>query len=505
MLGLALFGLAVLIRLPGLGRSLFYDERFTANHFTGSFLAAVLTQKQANNHPLASLLAWLATELLGRGDALALRAPSVLVGALAVVATGWLAGRRASAVVAVLAGLLALVHPAHVGFSQEVRGYALVLLFAPLATRLALDVLEGEARAVGLLAISVGLGVWAHATFLVLVLGLAVYLLFCKSVVPSDRRRGLAGVVGGAVMGLALLTPTLSHLGKFAEGHAGLSGESGGLPTPARLAAVVEMLSVADARLGAFVPLAVALGTLVGLAVVGSRRVARTRTSATVTATVSASDSHSDSVTVSLPPPRLEAAILTVLATTLAAWLAARPLFYARFFAFLLPLAIVLAARGAAVLARLLTGGREPRGLVLLCGAPLVLGWALATKERAGWETQPTGPALAFADEEAGGREGVQVVGVGWDLWPPTGGHFPQNGDARGLCSGLLFASKWQEGSHASKPPTVIVELFPERRLELCPNDGTTLADWERLYHVRDEVIREFPGLYSNVLVHRVR
>ena len=500
-LGLALFLAAIVVRLPGLGRSLFYDELFTAKTFVDSLPHALLTQKQANNHPLCSVLAWVSTQLLGRDDALALRAPSVLVGALAVVATAWLAGRRSSPVVAAVAGLLALVHPAHVGFSQEVRGYALLLLFAPLAVRLALDVLEGERRAVGVLAVSVAFGVWAHATFGVLALGLAAYLFFCKGVDSRDRRQALAGVVGGALLGVLLLAPTLSHLGKFAESNVGLTGESGGVPTLARLGAVAEMLSVGDARLGAVWPLGLALGTLALLGFAAKNRDARGGSR-----------------------PSVEGAIGWILATTALVWLAARPLFYARFFAFLLPLVIVLAARGAAVLAGRLTalvpereddvgtaktprsprkpflaplaswrfaslfrasdgGKKEKRTLVLFCAAPLVVGWALATGERAGWETQPTSAARELAERRAGPF--VTWLGPGGDLlWRPWPYHVPR--------PPLLSVEEFLRTQTLA-----YVETFPDRV------DDPTRAQLTKVRESMDELyVEEFPGLYSSVRVH---
>ena len=495
-LGVALFAAAILARLPGLGRSLFYDELFTTRYFTDSLAHAVFSQKQANNHPLCSLLAWAFSTLVGRDDALALRVPSVFVGALAVVATAWLAGRRSTRAVAALAGAFALVHPAHVGFSQEVRGYALVLLFAPLAVRLALDVLEGERRFVGMLAACVALGLWAHATFGVVVVGLAGYLLFCKGAASADRRRALAGVGGGLAFGAVLLAPTLSHLGKFAASNTSLGDAAGGFPTLERLGAVGEMLTVGDARLGPFWLLAVGVGTL---AVVGN------------VASIRAGD-------------RVGSAIDCVFGATAIVWVVARPLFYARFFAFLLPLVLVLAARGAGeVAARILRGSKKTsvrfsisakgpaegelpwnkkRTLVFFVGGPLVLAWALATGERAGWETQPTKPAVEFAVGR--GAKWIGPVGLGSNLVHVDGGT---------MQTWLRAQQTWVRAqdleTFVGAPRTMTatdvgacLELFPERHDVAALSELRVLKGAEDLEEFET---RDFPGLYSNVRVHLLR
>src|SRR5207245_2223025 len=93
-LALALGLGAIAVRLPGLGRSLWYDELFTLRHFADSFGHAFASQRQANNHPLASILAWAASRVAGRADPEVLRAGSVLASALGVVALAWLVRRR---------------------------------------------------------------------------------------------------------------------------------------------------------------------------------------------------------------------------------------------------------------------------------------------------------------------------------------------------------------------------------------------------------------------------
>jgi hypothetical protein len=252
-----------------------------------------------------------------------------------------------------------------------------------------------------------------------------------------NRRIMLSGTVAlglGLALGLGFLAPTLSHLGRFAGSNVNLGDATGGLPTGERVLALLEMLSVGDRRLAPVFPLALALGTLVAVGVASARS-------------------------------RVGGASLCVFGTTALLWIAARPLFHARFFAFLLPLAIVLAAHGAAELARR-TPWQKKRTYVFLVAAPLAAGWLWATCERSSWETQPVKQALAFARERS---TNVAVVGLGSNLVEQA-----------------WVTSHWE-------PVRAVVELFPER------------ADWTGVPGSYELETRDFPGLYSDVRVHLLR
>ena len=92
--------LAFFARIPGLGRSLWYDELFTLARFAGSPADALGTQVAANNHPPASLLAW-AVALFTESDLL-LRLPFAVAGALGAAALAWAVESRSDKVAAVL-------------------------------------------------------------------------------------------------------------------------------------------------------------------------------------------------------------------------------------------------------------------------------------------------------------------------------------------------------------------------------------------------------------------
>lgn len=337
------FLLAALVRLPGLGRSLWYDELFTVRHFTDSLQHALFAQRHANNHPLASVLALLARCF--SDDPRVLRAPFVLLGALSVLATGWLAqitlpraageGRGGGSLPAAgVAALLAALHPAHVAYSQEVRGYAALLLLAPLVTGLALS----KRRPV-LLAVTVALGLLAHLSLFVLVVALAAFLAHERA------HRTLAALAVGSLAALAAYAPTLSHLGALAAREP--SGPDG-------LSRTLALFATDDGRL-----LTPWLGApLFALAALGALRA-----------------------------PRLAAVVWAAFLIFLVGVACFHPVFHARFALSLLPLVLALAGHGATVLAR----GRK----AVLVAAPFALVLAVATARRARWETEPVGPALA--------------------------------------------------------------------------------------------------------------
>jgi hypothetical protein len=338
----AIFFVALLVRVPGLARSLWYDELFTLRHFADSPAHALLEQKHANNHPLASLVAFFARQV--SEDPRALRLPFVVLASLGVLATARLGRTRGAALAA---ALLAVFHPSLVAYAQEVRGYAPLLLLGPLVTVLAL-----EGRRTWLLAVSVALGLLAHATLGALVAALALLAL---------RERAwetLKGLAVGAALGLAIGAPTLP-VRFVAHGPSGPDG----------IADVAVLLGTNDARLlhPAFA------APLLLLALVGTGRARRL------------------------------ALVTAVTALLLALPILLRAPFHARFALVLLPLIIGLAGEGAA---RLVEGRRA-----LLVAAPVALLLAIATVERARWETEPIGPALASVP---GGR--FEFTGLGADL-----------------------------------------------------------------------------------------
>lgn len=135
---LSLFALAVAIRWPLMGQSLWYDEMYTLIHYTSApWHEIVAGQYSPNNHILFTVLAKLLSP--DGGDVVDLtfwiRLPSLIAGAHAAVALGWPVWRSRPHHAALIA-LIATVHPWLVSFSGWARGYALMMLLAILSTNL---------------------------------------------------------------------------------------------------------------------------------------------------------------------------------------------------------------------------------------------------------------------------------------------------------------------------------------------------------------------------------
>lgn len=130
--------LALVVRWPGVGQSLWYDEMYTLLHYVGQpWERIVAGEYTPNNHVLFSLIAkLLVPENRGIGEiAAAMRVPSLVAGALLPVALGW-PMRRSHPAMALAVALVAAVHPWSVSLSGWARGYSLLLLLCVVSTGL---------------------------------------------------------------------------------------------------------------------------------------------------------------------------------------------------------------------------------------------------------------------------------------------------------------------------------------------------------------------------------
>lgn len=183
---------ALALRLPGhLGSGLWFDEIRTLVEVGRAPLAAVVTDFASDNHhPLYSLCAWLSLHALGE-SAWALRLPAVLFGALSVGAFHLYAARVVRRGEALFATALLATSYHHVWFSQNARGYTMLLFFT-LAATLAFDRLVevGDRRAVAPYAGALALAIYTHLSAVFLVLGHLAAL--------AARRRAIADSTAAA-------------------------------------------------------------------------------------------------------------------------------------------------------------------------------------------------------------------------------------------------------------------------------------------------------------------
>jgi len=151
----SLIALAALLRLPRLGRSLWFDEVFYSTHerfATWSQLVDSLRTSIAAPLYRTLLFAWVS--LFGDGDVV-VRLPSVFFGLGSIALACGIARRRFGAETALGVGLWLSFSPAHVWYSQEGTPYAMALCLT-LAAVAAGDRIADE-PSVGRLTVFVGL------------------------------------------------------------------------------------------------------------------------------------------------------------------------------------------------------------------------------------------------------------------------------------------------------------------------------------------------------------
>lgn len=157
---------AVLLRLPGLGRSLEHDEVFTVAQFASlPWLQIPYAYEAPNNHIFHSLLVKGAIAVLGSGQAQAsewiVRLPALLAGIGGIAALYGLARLLGGGWPALWAALWLALHPVHMQFSQQARGYTLLMALGTCCALGAVWALRGRGSGWYLAAISGFLAVWS--------------------------------------------------------------------------------------------------------------------------------------------------------------------------------------------------------------------------------------------------------------------------------------------------------------------------------------------------------
>ena len=162
---IGLLALAGALRFIGLNGDLWMDEVFTLVNYVQPGLGTVVGDfTDDNQHALYSLSSWLTIRLLGETP-VALRLPALLFGLASIWATIRLGRRHIGIRQAWLAAILLAVSYHHIWFSQNARGYTILLCATLLATDLFLRALEsGSARVWIAYAVTLAFGMWAHLT-----------------------------------------------------------------------------------------------------------------------------------------------------------------------------------------------------------------------------------------------------------------------------------------------------------------------------------------------------
>ncbi len=257
------------VRLLGIqGESVWMDEAIAIHHAAASTFGEVLATKDC--HPPAYFaLLWLWTRSFGDAE-LTMRLLSVLLGT-ATVAVVWHAGRRIfDEKTGLLAATFMALLPYHIGWSQQIRPYALLTLGSIGSCYLCIAVLRRPhlANWIGYVAVTL-LTLYTHFYAVLLLVG-QVLLVGWFTFADSGRRRSvraLAGALLTILLALALWYPNFvaNVTGRLVQGDSGSYLDSRGASL-VDLAKPIAGIFVADTPLPmwlAAVGMAVVLGMVV--------------------------------------------------------------------------------------------------------------------------------------------------------------------------------------------------------------------------------------------------
>lgn len=217
----AILAIAAVARIVGLNDQLWYDEIRTLIDSVRNPVEVIVTHFPSNNnHVLYSLLAHVSIALGGETSFM-MRLPAVIFGVVSV----WLIhsfGREVTGrFEATSAALLAAVSYHHVWFSQNARGYTILLCVILFSTHMLLVGLKTNKRGPFLLfGLISALGAYTHLTMVLAVLGQAVVvaahlLAQRRRFIFADWINPLLGFVVAAALTLLLYLPMLTDVSAF--------------------------------------------------------------------------------------------------------------------------------------------------------------------------------------------------------------------------------------------------------------------------------------------------
>jgi 4-amino-4-deoxy-L-arabinose transferase-like glycosyltransferase len=251
------------LRFYRIGTGLWFDEIATLLESVRHPLAQIVTRfPSANDHPLYSVLAHLTIAVFGDNPS-ALRLPAALFGVASIPLLYALGRIVTSRLEAGAAALLMTVSYHHIWFSQNARGYTLLLVSVLLSTYLLIRWLDSGRRPLLVMyAITIALGSYTHLTMVLVCFSHALILLFDAVVWGSTARtrqewKAVAGAfVGAGALTAALYAPKMRDISQYV-----------GSSEPARVTA--EVATPAWAVLAALRGLQIGFGELWAIALGG--------------------------------------------------------------------------------------------------------------------------------------------------------------------------------------------------------------------------------------------
>jgi len=209
------------LRLYRADTGLWFDEIVTLLDSVRHPLGTIVTHFPSNNdHPLYSVLAHLAVTAFGESP-LVLRLPSVLFG-IAAIPLLYLVGLAVtSRVEAGASALILTVSYHHIWFSQNARGYTLLLFCVLLSTYALVRWREtGRQRWLWVYAIATGFGAYAHLTMVLVCLTHALvcvvdWLWIDRARIQAAWKQLAAAFVGAGLLTIAFYAPMLADVSAF--------------------------------------------------------------------------------------------------------------------------------------------------------------------------------------------------------------------------------------------------------------------------------------------------
>lgn len=185
-----LVALATGLRLYQLNSGLWFDEILTLIEAVRPPLTEILTHFPSNNdHPLYSVLAHVSISGFGE-HAWSLRLPAALFGIATVPMLWWFGTRVTTRFEALSAAALLAVSYHHIWFSQNARGYTILLFWTLLASYLFVVGLKDNELSVFLgYGVVSALGVYTHLTMVFIVASHAVIVIWLMLPIGGERRR----------------------------------------------------------------------------------------------------------------------------------------------------------------------------------------------------------------------------------------------------------------------------------------------------------------------------
>ena len=191
---IALLLVAAGLRLYKLGNGIWYDEMLTWVQYMPLGLGRIVsTFSDPNNHLLYSVLARISLSVFGE-SVWAFRLPAALFGIGSIAAIYYFARRVTSANIALFSAALLVFSYHHIWFSQNARGYSMMLFFTVISSSYLLDALRTNTPRRWLYyALAAALGAATHLTMaFVLVAQFAIWLfLMLRRAFAGQRWNGL--------------------------------------------------------------------------------------------------------------------------------------------------------------------------------------------------------------------------------------------------------------------------------------------------------------------------